>query len=43
VYENPTIAAQLELLDGKPRTEVHADSRASRQRAAWARFAGARR
>ena len=43
VYENPTIAAQLELLEGNPRIEVHADSRASRQRAAWARLAGARR
>ena len=43
VYENQTIAAQLELLDGHPRIEAGVDSRASRQRAAWARLAGARR
>jgi aryl carrier-like protein len=44
VYEHPTIAAQLELLSGhSAHAEPSADSRASRQRAAFARLAGAGR
>jgi aryl carrier-like protein len=44
VYEHPTISAQLELLSGQATAvDASVDTRASRQRAAWARLAGARR
>jgi len=44
VYENPTISAQLEMLSGRTMAvDAHVDVRASRQRDALARLAGASR